>query len=515
VILKKPTYYKDYFLGEIERLINLKQKHVVTPRQAINQWLTQLETPTEVKGRILVTAFRTHTWVEWAVYFAIIARNLGFETTLLIKEEDIMRLYPEAKKNNFWMRIQEIPGIKLTLLNNLPYDQKDFDYYYQSNLKKCADSLAYENRIESANILEENDTFGEIIEKYRLYAAKCSAGFYKYIRENEFYSFYCFSGLIGETFALLDAALESKLTTVCIEGWAWRKGHMIYNFNGPALEYNVNGWMKHFGKWTEEKENDLRSYFKFLNGEVRKETWLKEFYNVQQAKVESEIPDYILKFLEGGEKVYLLACNVIGDSSLLNRERIFKSHQAFIEKTVNYFKNNPSKKLIIRAHPGEEWVESKVKIKMGTFSKKIANGIPNILVIDYREKINTFSLIPYSKVGLVWLTSAGVDFVVRGIPVIAVANAKYSGLGIMDEPATEEEYYSLLDTYDQGNIVPNESQKQKAMEYLYMVFKGFSFEAFGKNFSAGSTIMNKMSNQKEHDTFYKIILGLIPAPDTN
>ena len=60
-----------------------------------------------------------------------------------------------------------------------------------------------------------------------------------------------------------------------------------------------------------------------------------------------------------------------------------------------------------------------------------------------------------------------------------------------------------------------EHQKQKAMEYLYMVFKGFSFEAFGKNFSAGSTIMNKMSNQKEHDTFYKIILGLIPAPDTN
>jgi hypothetical protein len=200
---------------------------------------------------------------------------------------------------------------------------------------------------------------------------------------------------------------------------------------------------------------------------------------------------------------------------LLNRERFFKSQQAFIEKTVNYFKNHPSKKLIIRAHPGEEWVESKVKIKMGTFSKKVAEGIPNILVIDYLEKINTFRLIPYTKVGLVWLSSAGVDFVVRGVPVIAVANAKYSGLGIMEEPTTEEEYYTLLDKYDQANIIPTESQKQKAMEYLYLVFKGFSFEAFGKNFSANTTIMNRMSNQKEHDTFYKIILGLIPAPDKN
>lgn len=513
--MKSITFYKEFLLGEIERRLNLKQKHVATSRQAINQWLTQVENPPVAKSRILVTAYRTHTWVEWAVYFAIVARNLGFETTLLINKEDLLRLYPEPKKNNFWTRVNEIPGLKFIELNNLDFEQKDYDYFYQSNLSKCADSLAYDNRIESANIIEDTKKFGDAIQKFRDYSAKCSAGLYKYIQENKLHSFYCYSGLIGETFALLDAALKSNLTTICIEGWAWRKGHMIYNFNGPALEYNVKGWMKHFGDWTEEKEKDLNNYFKFLNGEARKEVWLKEFYNVQHAKVESEIPTHIKNFLEGNEKVYLLACNVIGDSSLLNRERFFKSHQAFIEKTVDYFKNHPSKKLIIRAHPGEEWVESKVKIKMGTFSKKVAEGIPNILVIDYLEKINTFSLIPYTKVGLVWLSSAGVDFVVRGVPVIAVANAKYSGLGIMEEPTTEEEYYTLLDKYDQGNIVPNESQKQKAMEYLYLVFKGFSFEAFGKNFSANTTKMNKMFNQKEHDTFYKIILGLVPAPDKN
>ena len=183
--MKNYTFYKEFYFGEIERMLNFRQKHVATSRQAINQWLTQLENPPAAKSRILVTAFRTQTWVEWAVYFAIIARNLGFETTLLIKEVDILRLYPEPKKNNFWTRVNEIPGLKLIELNNLDFDQKDYDYFYQSNLNKCADSLAYNNRIESANIIEEPQKYGEDLKNFRSYSAKCFAGLYKYIQENK------------------------------------------------------------------------------------------------------------------------------------------------------------------------------------------------------------------------------------------------------------------------------------------------------------------------------------------
>ncbi|MFN5630042.1 MAG: hypothetical protein ACK48W_12240 [Bacteroidota bacterium] len=513
--MKKLTKYSNYLLGEVERFLKIEQRHVANSSHAINQWLYQLKEVPPANGRILLAAYRNQTWVEWAVYFACVARTYGFETTLLIKNEDIDIIYSKKMKDGFWEKVKCIPGINFIELSSLSFDEEEYKFFYNRNFKKCADSLAYDHRIEQADILNDIDQYGDKLERLRKYSAITASSLYKLIAQNNFHAFYCFSGLIGETFALLDAALHQKITAVCIEGWGWRKGHMIYNFNGPALEYNVKGWMKYFGEWNSEKETHMKNYFSFLNGAQNKEQWLKEFYNVQQASIDSAIPATIKTFLSDNKKVYLLACNVIADSSMLNRERFFSSQQEFVRKTVAYFKNNPGKKLIIRAHPGEEWVEAKVKIKMGTFAKQIAAGIPNILVIDYLEKINTFSLLPFTSVGLVWLSSVGVDLVVRGVPVIAVANAKYSGLGITEEPMSEDEYYNLLDRYSESEIRPSKRQVQTAMEYLYMVFKGFSFEAFGKNFQANTTKMNKMFNQKEHDTFYKIILGLVPAPDKN
>ena len=170
-------------------------------------------------------------------------------------------------------------------------------------------------------------------------------------------------------------------------------------------------------------------------------------------------------------------------------------------------------KLIIRVHPAEEWAKSKVSIKLGEFSRSISKNLDNILVIDSTEHLNTFSLVPYVHTGLIWVTSAGVDLVVRGVPVIAAAKPKYQGLGIVDEPATQEEYFRLIDYYSRGEQKVSADQIQKAKEYLYMVFKGFSFEAHSTTWRAYSCVLNHMPHQHEHDRFYRILLKLELAPD--
>jgi hypothetical protein len=312
---------------------------------------------------------------------------------------------------------------------------------------------------------------------------------------------------------ILKGSIDAGQDIVCVEGWGWRPGHMIYNFNAPALDYNVKGWMKYFGDWDEQKNLEMFQYFKFLDGFKQDSDWLNNFYMVQLAQVGMELPKHIEEFILGKEKVFLLACNVIGDSSLLNRETIFKSHRDFVLKTIEYFETHPSLKLIIRVHPGEEWVKSKVVIKMGEFALNQARGIKNILIIDSSEKLNTFSLVPFIHVGLVWLTSAGVDLVVRGIPVISAALPKYSGLGIVEEPKTSKEYFNLIDFYANSEKGPTSEQIQKAKEYLYLVFKGFSFEAQGRTFRAMSCKLGNMPSQEEHDRFYKILLKLEPSPD--
>lgn len=511
--LRKYLNFHKIILGEIQRLFGLPIKDTVTPRLALEQWKKQLNNVPPPKSRVLITALRNETWIEWAVYCACVIRQLGYESTLLYKKDEIDRFYSNSSYFNFWKGVNEIPGIELIDINNLDYDQNVYIELLNENNKSCIAALAYNKHIESADILDNPDQYGGELREFKEVAAKNGARVYNLISKRNFHVFLCYSGLIGETNTLLLAAQRKNLDTVCLEGWGWRKGHMIYNINGPALEYNVKGWMNYFGTWDEKKELEMSQYFSFLNKDGKTGEWLNTFHNVQKASINSELPKHVIDFIGDCENVFLLPCNVIGDSSLLNRETIFKSHRAFIQETVEYFKNRPDAKLIIRAHPGEDWVKTKIAIKIGEYSKSITKGIDNILVINDYEAINTFTLLPYVKAGLVWITSAGVDFVVRGVPVIAAANPKYGGLGIVEEPTTKTDYFDLIDSFIKEKPKVTPEQHQAAKEYLYLVFKGFSFESYGRDFRATGCRLNNMINQKEHDRFYKIIMKEIPAPD--
>ncbi len=499
--------------GKVRRLLKNDVNDSAASRQALEQWINQLKNLPEPKGKVLITALRNYTWIEWASYCAAVIRQMGFEAVLLFKESEVKSLYKEKPEFNFWEGVKKIPGINLVDLEKLPFQQNQYDKYYQLCQKDVIAALAYDLHIESADIVDNPDKYSEKLNILRKEAALNGARVNQFCSQNKFHEFICYSGLIRDTSMILRGAIDTGQDSVCVEGWGWRQGHMIYNFNGPSLEYNINGWLNYFGKWDEKKNKEMAGYFSFLNGEEQDEEWLKSFYNVQQAKVSEELPKHIAEFIKGDEKIFLLACNVIGDSSLLNRETIFKSHRDFIEQAVKFFSNRPDIKLIIRAHPGEEWVKSKVVIKIGDFAKTIVKQQKNILVINDSEKVNTFSLLPNTSVGLVWITSAGVDMVVRGVPVIAAANPKYSGMGIVEEPKSKEDFFRLIDEFSKKEVRPTLDQIQKAKEYLYLVFKGFSFEAQGRNFRASTCRLNDMPTQEEHDRFYRILLRLEQAPD--
>lgn len=503
----------NILLGEIDRHLLKNGNHVYTKRQALEQWIYQLNNLPDIKGRVLITALRNETWIEWAVYCAAVIRQMGFESTLLYKAEEVEKFYKGKTYFNFWSGVKKIPGIILIDLNTLPFDNRKYDYYYEVCCSSSIAALAYDYHIESADIIDNPDLYSKELELLRAESATNGARLYNHLTQNKYHQFICYSGIIRDTSMLLQGAIEASHEVVCVEGWSWRPGHMIYNFNAPALEYNIKGWMNHFGSWDKSKEKEISEYFKFLDGNKSHNNWLQNFYSVQLAKISEGMPHFITDFLNGPEKIFLLACNVIGDSSLLNRETFFRSHKEFIKETVEFFKNRNDLKLIIRVHPAEEWVKTKVKIKLGSYSTDLVGVTDNILVIDSSEKLNTFALIPYIHAGLVWVTSAGVDLVVRGKQVITAALPKYYGLGIVNEPKSKKEYFDMIDMLAKTDIGSSVEQITRAKEYLYVVFKGFSYEAQGRDYHATSCRLDKMPSQVEHDNFYRILLKLAPNPD--
>jgi hypothetical protein len=136
-----------------------------------------------------------------------------------------------------------------------------------------------------------------------------------------------------------------------------------------------------------------------------------------------------------------------------------------------------------------------------------------VLVVDAHEKCNTFALAPFIRAGLAWVSTAGPELTARGIPVICGAKPKYSGMGICAEPASREEFFALLGRHAAGVEPPSEAQRVRAMQYLYLVFKGFSFDAFSPTDTARGCRMHGRALQAEHDRFYRIIAGDEPMPD--
>ena len=506
---------RDYVAAEIALLAGKQPEEAVTPVQAARSWLAALGSVPPPKARVVITALRNPTWMEWAVYCACVIRRLGYESTLLVAREDIERHYSSGPSvRGFWKLAEQVPGLVLHDLSVEETAGQEDDWITKRAVEWAPVAVAYDEHLEEQDIRMNPARFGGRIDASAQRAQALGRGLHRLLsRGSRFDRAFCYSGLIGESRVLLDVFRHHEVSTVCLEGWAWRPGHMIYNLNEPALEYNVRGWLHSLGEWDAAKERVVDEYLNFLDGRERDAAWLQNFYRIQRDVISARLPPVLKQFVTGPEPIFLLAPNVIGDSSTLRRETIFPSMQEWIRDVINWFRARPHLKLVVRAHPAEQWIGAKCAVFIGEGAAAAAAGAPNVHVLPSSDPTNTFSLVPYLRAGLIWLSSAGVDLVARGVPACVAASPKYRDLGITEEPTSREDYFRLLEDWGETAVRPTASQITFARRYLHLVFKGFSFEASSRNYRATGLRLGAMPNQAEHDHFYRIILGEESMPD--
>lgn len=497
------------FRGELQRLLGQPITQVGTHRQALEQCLQRLRVAPEIKGRVAITALRNESWIGVAVYTACVLRQMGYESTLLYRGSEVRRFFPASlARFDFWKGVSAIPGIELVDLESIEATEAEEAEFTAAAERAAGSAVAYDLHLEEDDIVHGDAELVAARDRMVRHMSRMAAVLKKALQRGKYHRLLLYSGLIAESATMLECARRLGQETVCLEGWAWRHGHMISNRNAPALDYDVEGWVRRIQPWDRAKEQEIDRYINFLDGRYTGGSeWLDNFYSVQRAEISKTLPPGLREFVAGPEKIFLLAPNVIGDSSMLQRETIFASQRKWLRAVVDYFRARPHLKLIVRAHPAEVWVQSKVRIKMADAANEYAAGVPNIHVIAAEEKLNTFTLLPFIHGGLVWLSSAGVDMVVRGIPVISGARPKYTGLGIVEEPASQADYFALLERWSAGPPRPTAQQILAAKQYLYVVFKGFSFEAWSKNTYITGCRLNEMPNQAEHDAFYRELVS--------
>jgi hypothetical protein len=492
----------------------------VLPRLALSNWTRTLKTRGEVRRRVMVMAFRNQTWIEWAVYAACQLRRLGVATTLVYSSSEIRRLYPIVRlagvdQLGFWAGVDEIPDVRLVDMDAwLPAPDRAASYraFAHEHARSVA---AYDLHV------EENEE-GPLASAYLRETAKAetvladtAAAVERILAVNPVARVVCYSGLIGRSPAVCEAARRHGTDVLTVEGWIWRPGHMICNLNAPALEYNVAGWLQAVGTWDETQAAESDRFMRFQEGELTGLDIAQA--NVHAAQRDEPLPPHVAAFLERRGPRFLLAPNVVGDSSILRRASPFRSQRDWLRHTIDFFRARPDWNLVVRAHPEESFVKAKVRIRMGDVAREMAGGVPNILVIGGDEDASSYALMPGLAGGLVWISSIGVDMVARGIPVLAAARPKYHELGVVTEPRTATEYFEALNRLGLGRIVsgvrPTSEQQARARQYLNVVFSEFSFGAFSPTYRARDLFLEGPASPPDADVFYRIVAGDLP-PET-
>jgi hypothetical protein len=168
--------------------------------------------------------------------------------------------------------------------------------------------------------------------------------------------------------------------------------------------------------------------------------------------------------------VVLLATNVLGDSLILGRNIFSQTMSEWITRTVQYFAGRKDVQLIVRIHPGEKYAHGAA---MADVVHKALPVMPeNIHVVEALEKINTYDLMKLANLGLVFVTTAGLEMVMRGIPVIAAGETHYRGCGFTLDPRTWDEYFSMLNSVIAApeRARPTAAQVEAAWNYAYRFF---------------------------------------------
>ena len=174
------------------------------------------------------------------------------------------------------------------------------------------------------------------------------------------------------------------------------------------------------------------------------------------------------------KKVAILFTNVLWDAASSDRDILFSSPIDWVTKTIELAQNYSSDlHLVIRIHPAELVIGTQQRFQ-DVLSKLVPMIPSNVTVLTPDVDINSWTLYDLGDVGLVHTTTAGLEMVMKGKPVIVVSETHYRDKGFTIDPSNIQEYRAIFENLDSLNL---SSQSQAlALKYAYLVLLKYQYQ---------------------------------------
>ena len=214
-------------------------------------------------------------------------------------------------------------------------------------------------------------------------------------------------------------------------------------------------------------KNDEKKLMDYLDS--RKEgdnDWITFQKKTKDVKLTKRLNNFINK----DDDITILLTNVFWDAQLHFKQNIFGNMLEWILFTIDFYKKNPKKKLIIRVHPAEinGSVPSRQKI-LDEILKNI-NFLPkNIFLIRPEDEISTYDLFSLTENFIVYSTKTAIELTSQGKKVIICGESWAKNKGFSIDPKNKNEYLEILDTINMSPSM-NKEQLNLARKFEYYIF---------------------------------------------
>lgn len=474
-------YFRMRRIGLNSRFkLTLLEKHL---ELIVNEMLPNLDEASLGKNLFLFAS--SHRWITHTTLTGLVLRDMGFQVTLgylpygnfnkSVDRYDLRRqdIYARTILEKALPVLKVVPFMDVVPARNLP-----------EVLMKAVKQVTL---FDSQYILQREDVKGDEPIYHLRYDRNLEAArkAYSYLRKTRPDVVIVPNGMIQEYGAVYAAARLLDIPAVTYEFgeqdrrvWLDRNELVMYHRTDRAWERCRDR------KLTREQLEWLNEFMDARQGVQVGTTFAHLYQKVTRTEVDS------IKATLGldDRPVVLLLTNVLGDSATLGRTLFSESMAEWIEKLAPYFVQHNEVQWLIRIHPAETWT---VGPSVAEIIRSVIPELPeHVHLIGSTEKINTYDLMDFTNLALVYTTTAGLELALRGIPVLVSGDAHFRKKGFTLDADTWEEYFALLDETlaDLPGHRLTKEQIETAQNYSYYYFYEYPYvfpwhiEKIGKDF---------------------------------
>ena len=241
----------------------------------------------------------------------------------------------------------------------------------------------------------------------------------------------------------------------------------VFARNSIALEQRIDeAWEQEKDKeLTEEQKGKLYQNFK------QQSTSGNTPFKYQESSYEKSHDEIVRKYhLDKNKPIVVMFTNVEWDSTAM-MDSGFDSMLDWIQSMIDYCSTNTDFQLIVRAHPGELKVPDDLKTRYPICDRVLntnKNLPQNVRLIGPLEQVNSYALGELADVTMVYSSTIGIEFALRGIKAWVGSHTYYSRKGFSLDIENREDMHQKLDE-KLFKLRLSDSERLYAERFAYMV----------------------------------------------